>query len=187
MTQDCRGFRMFWEYFKKQPVAFNKRFTNPRASCVKPIHNHIKRKTIFASICILTLIALIILTGDFGPAKSFAKADSVVGVGVGIYWNEDCTNTTRSLNWGLVDPNSSNNLTIFIQNEGNSAVSLLLTISNWTPTNASSYMSLIWNYSGQIMSPNEIIPIKLTLTVSPAIINITDFSLQTTITALETT
>ncbi len=177
---------MFWEYFKKQPIATNKRLTSLKAHLVKPIHHHIKRKAITASICILTLIALITI-GYFGPIKSFAKADSVLGIGVGIYWNKDCTNTTHSLNWGFIDPNSCNNLTIFVRNEGNSASSLQLTTLNWTPANASSYISLSWNYSGQILRQNEIIPVRLTLTVSPTIIDITDFSFETIITTFEAT
>ncbi len=86
-----------------------------------------------------------------------------------------------------MDPNSRNNLTIFIRNEGNSAASLRLTTSNWNPINASSYMPLSWNYSGQIIKPNEVIPIKLTLTVSPTIIDITNFSFETIITTFEST
>lgn len=166
---------------------FNKRITGPKARFSKPTHHNFKRKTVLATICILTLISLIIFIGAFGPVNSFAKADSVLGIGVGIYWNKDCTNTTHSLNWGFMDPNSRNNLTIFIRNEGNSAASLRLTTSNWNPINASSYMPLSWNYSGQIIKPNEVIPIKLTLTVSPTIIDITNFSFETIITTFEST
>jgi hypothetical protein len=176
---------MFGEYFKKPSVITNKRLTSLKILFSKTTHNQIKRKTIFASICILTLITLLIVVGDFGSIKSFAKADSVLGIGVGIYWNKDCTNTTNSLNWGFINPNSYNNLTIFIQNEGNSAASLRLVTSNWAPTNASNYMSLSWNYSGQILRPNEVIPVRLTLTVSPKIVDITDFSFETTITTFE--
>lgn len=155
-----------------------------KTSCAIPAHNHVKRKIIIAVICVLTLIALIVSIKDFGSINSVVKADSVIGIGVGIYWDKDCTNATSSLSWGSIDPNSNNNLTIFIRNEGNSAITLRLSTSNWTPSNASSYISLSWNYTGQVLNTKEVIPIKLTLTVSSTIYDIIDFSLQTTITSV---
>ena len=117
---------MFWEHLKKTLSKNNKRLINLKASIAIPAHNLIKRKTIFAAICILILITLITVIEDFSPAKSVVKADSVIGIGVGIYWNNACTNITRSLNWGFIDPNSSNNLTIYVRNEDNLVVSLWL-------------------------------------------------------------
>ena len=184
MTQYYGCFDVIWEHLKKQLNKNNERLKKIRTSCAIPAHNHVKRKTIIAAICVLTLIALIASIEDFGSIKSVVKADSVIGIGVGIYWDKDCTNATSSLSWGSIDPNSNNNLTIYIRNEGNSAVTLRLSASNWSPSNASSYMSLSWNYTGQVLKTNEVLPIKLTLTISPTIYDIIDFSLQTTITSV---
>ena len=124
------GIGMLWEYFRKQPIAINEHLTSLKAHLDKPIRHHRKRKTIIASILILTLITLVYHRG-FGPIKSFAKSYSVLGIGVGIYWNKDCTNTTNSLGWGFIDRNSCNNLTIFIQNQCNSPASIRLATLNW--------------------------------------------------------
>jgi hypothetical protein len=175
---------MLWKHPKKPHRNTNKRLISLKAHFATPARNHVKRKILFATICILTLMALITVIEDLGPVKSIVKADSIIGIGVGIYWDKDCTNTTRCLNWGLIEPNSNKNLTLYLRNEGNSDVSLRLGASNWTPSNASSYMSLSWNYSGQILKTNELIPIKLTLRVSPTIADITDFSLETIITTV---
>jgi hypothetical protein len=184
MTQYFRGVDVFWEHFKKSTSIIKTRL-NFKATFASPIHNNIKRKTIFATICILTLLALITFIEDFEPVKSIVKADSVVGIGVGIYWDNDCTNITHSLNWGFIDPNSNNNLTVYVRNEANSVVSLGLITANWILSSAPNYIFLTWNYSGQNLKPNEVIPIKLTLTVSPTIIDVTDFSLETTITIFD--
>ena len=183
VTQYLRGFGMFHKHLKKTTSITKKRIINLKVHFATPTYNHAKRKTIFAAICLLTLITLIGVIQNFGLFNNAVKADSVIGIGVGIYWDKDCTNTTHSLKWGSIDPNSNNNLTIYVRNEGNSAVSFWLSESNWNPSKASSYISLSWNYSGQILKTNEIIPIKLTLTVSPTIIDITDFSFETTITS----
>lgn len=184
MTQYCQGFRTIQVQINKPLSNLKKRLKNLKAPISTQTHNQVKRKTIFAAICILTLITLITVIEDFSPINNVVKADSVIGIGVGIYWDTACTNITNSLNWGFIDPNSNNNLTINVRNECNSAVSLRLTSANWIPSNASNYMSLSWNYSGQILKPNEVIPIKLTLTVSPTICEITDFSLETIITTV---
>ena len=47
------------------------------------------------------------------------------------------------------------------------------------------YMSLNWNYSGQVLNVDQVIPLELTLTVYPTISGITNFSFDTTITTSE--
>ncbi|HVP17154.1 MAG TPA: hypothetical protein VMT42_07290 [candidate division Zixibacteria bacterium] len=56
-----------------------------------------------------------------------------------------------------------------------------MTTSNWAPFTAMSYMTLNWNYSGQILSVGQVIPLELILAVSPSVTGITHFSFDTTI------
>jgi hypothetical protein len=164
----------------------NKRKVNVGVSLNIPIDNHVYRKAILAATCVL--LAIVILgTGieAFGLSKAFVEASSVKGFGVGIYWNQACSNRTFSLDWGLIQAGSNKTLTVYIKNEGNSAVSLWLGTSNWTPSIALDYMSLSWNYSGQALGVGQVIPLELTLTVYPTISGITDFSFNTAIIATE--
>jgi hypothetical protein len=149
------------------------------------LKNHATKKTILAAICILTIIVLTATIEDFGSNKNIVYANSMNGIGTGIYWDQACTNRTLSLNWGTIAAGSSNNLTVYVKNEGNSQVSLLLSTSDWTPSSASSYMYLNWNYTNQVLKTDEVIPIELTLTVSTAIDGITDFSIETIIATIE--
>jgi hypothetical protein len=146
-----------------------------------PIGNNLGRKAIFVSICILIFVTLVAFMGNFGSINTIVRADSIKGIGVGIYWDQACTNKTLSLNWKFIDIGSKDNLKVYIRNEANWAVSLWLGTSNWTPSASSTYISLKWNYSGQVLSVNQVIPLELTLTVSPTIIDITDFSFNTVI------
>ena len=103
-------------------------------------------------------------------------------------WNllgPTCTNKTLSLEWGLMEAGSNNILTVYIKNECNSAVSLSLGTSNWTPSVSLDYLSLSWNYSGQVLSVGQVITLKLTLTIDPAINGVSNFSFDTIITASE--
>jgi hypothetical protein len=144
--------------------------------------NNLHKKAILTIICMLTAIVLGAIIVNFGSIIAVAHAGSVKGLGVGIYWDHACTNKTVSLDWGHVATGSSNSLTVYVKNEGNSAVSLWLSTSNWTPATSSSYMSLNWNYSGQILNTGQIIPLNLTLTVDPTLTGVTNFTFDTTIT-----
>jgi len=154
-----------------------------RTPSATPIGSHVHRKAIFATISLLTIVILGTIIGNFGSSITIAKAGSVEGIGVGIYWDQACTNRTLSLDWGFVEAGSNDTLTVYIRNEGSSEVSLWLTTSNWTPFASFDYMSLNWNYSGQVVSVGQVIPLEITLTVNPAITGITIFTFDTTITA----
>src|SRR5208282_3802070 len=133
-------------------------------------------------ICLLAVVVLGAIIAGLGSSKTVVYASSVEGRGVGIYWDQACTNRTLSLNWGSIDVGSNNTLTVYIKNEDNSPASLWLETSNWTPSDSVSYMSLNWNYSGQVLSANQVISLELTLTVDPTINGISNFSFDTTIT-----
>jgi len=57
-------------------------------------------------------------------------------------------------------------------------MTLSMRAENWSPPEASSYITLSWDYSGQSISPGEVVPVVLTLSVSGDISGITSFSLD---------
>jgi hypothetical protein len=150
----------------------------------KNFKNHFTKKTIFAAACILAIVALSTSIVDSSLNSSIVYAESIKGIGTGIYWDQACMNKTLSFKWGQLEAGSSNDLTVYVRNEGNSAVSLLLSTSNWVPSTTSRYMTLNWSYANQVLKTNEVIPIVLTLTILPKIEGTTDFSFVTTVTAI---
>jgi hypothetical protein len=127
----------------------------------KDLNIHFTKKAVIAATCILAIIVLGITMEDAASNKSVVYAQTIKGIGIGIYWDQACLNKTLSLNWGTVAPGSSNSLTVYVRNEGNSAVSLLLSTSEWVPSSASSYISLNWNYTIRALKTNEVIPLEL--------------------------
>lgn len=120
------------------------------------------------------------ITGLFNASKNVHA--NVVGFGVEIYWDQDCTNRTLSFDWGSISPDSNKTFTVYIRNESESAAYLSIATSNWAPSAALSYMTLSWNYSGQTLSVGQVIHLGLILAVSPSITGIAHFSFDTTIT-----
>jgi len=104
-------------------------------------------------------------------------------VNVGVYWDAGCTQNVNNINWGLVEPGANVNVTVFIRNEGNAPATLSLSTSGWQPPEAATYIALSWNYNGQLLNEQAVIQVKFTLSVSPNIQGITDFSHDIIITA----
>jgi hypothetical protein len=53
---------------------------------------------------------------------------------------------------------------------------LSISTSNWSPSTASNYITLNWNYNGQTVNPNEYVSVTFTLTVSNSIAGVSSFS-----------
>ena len=174
---------MFSHILRKAPNKFNERIGDSKVHPTIQISNRVNKRKVFASLCIILVIALGTIVGKSGSSRTVARASSMSGVGAGIYWDQACANRTLSLDWGLVEPGSSSTMRVYVRNEYDSAVSLWMTASNWTPRIASEYMTLIWTYSGRTLSVNEVIPVDLILTIYPNVSGITDFSLDVVITS----
>jgi hypothetical protein len=174
---------MFWESLKKVPDKINEGIVNLRVPLAIPIGNHAQRKALFTAVCLLAIVVFGAVIAALGSSKTIVYANPVNSQGAGVYWDQACTNRTLSLNWGSIEAGSNKTLSVYVRNEGTSAASLSLGTSNWTPSTTLSYMSLNWNYSGQVLNVDQVIPLELTLTVYPTISGITNFSFNTTITA----
>lgn len=103
---------------------------------------------------------------------------SIRGVGLGVYWDPECTNATSSLEFGLLTPGSSKDFDLYLRNEGDLDLNLSMTSENWDPSNATDYLTLTWNREGQQISPDEVIACVITLSVSEDIQGISSFSLD---------
>jgi len=130
---------------------------------------------------VITIIAVSTVTALLTTQRTIQGSGSIKGVGLGIYWDPACTNTTSSLDFGQLEPGSSKNFTLFLRNEGNSALTLNMTTENWNPTNAIDYLTLTWNREGQQVNPDEVVGFVIILSVSEDITGISTFSFDTII------
>ncbi len=101
---------------------------------------------------------------------------TVKAVGLGAYWDSQCTSIASSISWGMLEPDSSKSEQMYVKNEGNSPVLLNMTTKSWNPTNAHDYVELAWDYDGRSLAPADVLPISLTLSLSPDTTGITTFT-----------
>jgi hypothetical protein len=150
-----------------------------------------KRKFFYVT---TSVIALILLSGfmlaQVMSAVQISSTISNVGAlnlsaDIGVYWDASFTERTSAIDWGTLDPGATKSFSIYIQNEGNNALTLSMSTSNWSPPTASNYLTMTWNYNGQTINPNEYIHITLTLTISASITGFNNFSFNLNIVGTE--
>ena len=108
--------------------------------------------------------------------RSISITGTVKAVNVGVYWDQNCTEAVTSIDWGMLEPGESKNVTIYLKNEGNTPINLSLNMSNWNPAEAKNYMSLSWTYSGENLQPDQALSAILILSVEQNVTDITTFN-----------
>ena len=136
------------------------------------------------TLVIFVLVASALVASTFALftiQKNIPGTGSIKGLGLGIYWDQQCQNPTSSIDFGVLEPGSQKDYTLYLRNEGNTDLTLNMVAENWDPTEATDYMSLTWNREGLEVSPDQVISFGLTLSVSANIQDISSFSLDITI------
>ena len=139
----------------------------------------------------LSLITLSLIFTMFYPAMSAAQNRPpkkpipghgvVKATGLGVYWDEACTRGVSSIDWGMLDPGSKVNQTVYIRNQGDASVTLAMGTQNWTPSNSSAHISVTWDYTGRTLAVGDVVAATFTLSVSETVQQVRDFSFETVI------
>lgn len=143
---------------------------------------------------VLATFALVIFTlafiaansavrAPFQRSRTISNAGSVVTIGVGIYWDRECTSRVSVIDWGALEPGSDRSVAVYIRNEGSSPAGLTMHTANWNPPDASKYVVLSWNREGYSAGIAEVIQATFTLSISADIAGITTFGFDIIITA----
>ena len=147
-----------------------------------------KKQDKMVVIAAVGLLSYALLLSFLGPVVSSLQASKTLGnqgtvttVGVGVYWNSNGTNAVTSFNWGSITPNSTESLTCYVKNQGNQALTLSMSTSNWNPSNCTQFMTLSWNLTGSTLNPGQIKTATFNLAISASIQGISSFSFDVTI------
>ncbi|HMK94837.1 MAG TPA: hypothetical protein VK536_05480 [Candidatus Limnocylindrales bacterium] len=141
------------------------------------------------SIIVLTIAAIALTSLTIAAVTVNVTVSSsgtiIAGPNVGVYSNSACTNAITSINWGSIEAGSSTSETIYIEDTGGAAMTPSIAVSGWSPSTASSYITLTWSSLPSSISPGASNAVEVTLTLSvPTSINgqgITSFSNTITI------
>ncbi len=104
------------------------------------------------------------------------KVSAVSTTKIGVYWNQICTDTVTSINWGSLSPGENKNITLYVQNEDNTTIILAINATNWNPEEAHEFLAFSWTPTNATIDPQKVAKITLTLEVKQNTTDLTDFS-----------
>jgi hypothetical protein len=140
---------------------------------------------LLVSVAAMAVASVVLTYGLLFGSKVISNQGNVSTIGVGVYWEDACVNNVTRIDWGLIEPGGSQNVTVYILNKGTVPMTLNMTTDNWDPAAASADITLSWNCEGSSVSAQSVLQAVLTLSVSSSISDVSSFSFDITITGTE--
>jgi len=143
-----------------------------------------------ATLIIVTYTLALSLVGQVFPAfqtsGTVSNTGEVKAIGVSLYQDSECTIPLYSINWGFIEPGETKQYPMYARNEGDYNIYLTLDIDedSWSPTEASNYLVLTWDYDNSTMIPNDVVGITLDLYCDSSVTGIDTFSFDIIITGI---
>ena len=128
------------------------------------------------AIAATALFLTITTAGLLTVNESLVSSGVVAGPDIGVFSDSSCAQNMTSINWGTLNPGQTVARTAYVKNLGNTPLTLSMSTSNWNPTNANGPLIMNWNRQNVVINPGNYAVATLTLTVSPDISGITNFS-----------
>lgn len=140
----------------------------------------------------VALIATIITAAVFVAlvvTRRIPSVGKIRTIGVDVYTDPDCTVHLEFIDWGWMNPGDLAGITCYVRNSKNVNFTLTIESGNWTPEAVEPYFTIDWNYTGEIMYPEDMLCTQITLYLSPTVIEMasvpTNFGFDILITATE--
>lgn len=137
------------------------------------------KKSLLSSILIFVLsvsFSALIISSIINRTYRLSSIATIKNLGVMIYEDVNLSIPLTSINWGILEPNTTTSKPCYIQNTSNVNGTLYLYCENWNPVEAQNYIFFNWTYRGKVLNVQEFVNVNITLFVSPFIENITTFS-----------
>jgi len=138
-----------------------------------------KNSLLIATIALLSMVGVVFAVQSV--SKTISSSGTIKAINVGVYSDEACTNLITSINWGIREPGDTETRLVYIKNTGNAPMTISMTVGNWSPSTASTYIGITWNREGTSLSAGASTDATITLEVSSSISGINSFSCDITI------
>jgi hypothetical protein len=109
----------------------------------------------------------------------------IVSLGVDVFWDPECSNQVSEVDWGVLEPGDSKNVSVYVKNTGNKALILSMNATDWAPATAETYITVTWDAEDAQLSDGGVLKVSITLSVSAGVSGITDFQFSIVITGGE--
>lgn len=137
----------------------------------------LNRRFAVAVILCLAILAFSVLSLAINlPYAIVSTEASVRWYGIDVCWDIWHTKPVYSIYWGTIEAGSSISKSIYLYNSGTGNVRVRFYTEKWEPLEAENYITLEWDLANPRFYVRSVKKVTLTLSVSSAIQNITNFS-----------
>jgi hypothetical protein len=134
----------------------------------------------------ITALALTLTTAAVLNTNQTLPLNGTINtVNLAVYSDSACTQTVTALTAANLNPGGTTTQNLYVKNTGNVPETLTMTTNNWTPTNASSSLTLTWNRQNTVLNADASIQATLTLTAAANTGTLTTFSCDVTLTGTQ--
>jgi hypothetical protein len=88
------------------------------------------------------------------------------GTNVGVYWDYRCTQSVNSISWGTLQPGGTQEVDVYVRNEGNDTFNLDMATRDWQPGNAYLWLNFSWSCQNATLAPGQVVKVTQTLNVA---------------------
>lgn len=134
---------------------------------------------ILAAVIIIASAAVLVAT------YRIRSTGKIKAVGIAVFWDPQATSPCTEIDWGILGAGDLAGATVFIRNTKNVNCTLSINGSDWQPPEAEQYLTLDWNYTGEILQPQQIVSVQITLYAGLNVTGFDTFSFDIVITATE--
>jgi hypothetical protein len=128
------------------------------------------------AILVLSILLLVYVLHLFPTSSIHNVSALLTDPYVEVFWDRNCTQRVSSIDWGTLAPRMTKTVSVYVQNKSNETCILILTPTGWNPPAAANYLELKQDYENKKIQSSEVVKVTLSLTVSPNIAGITNFS-----------
>ena len=136
----------------------------------------------FIAFLAVALMLSLTTLGLLTMSQTLTSSGSITSINVAIFSDSNCTTPVNTLSWGIISPGTSASRTVYVKNTGNSQLTLNMRTDGWVPAGANNSISVTWNKENAQLNADQSTAANLTLTVSPSISGILNFSVNIIIT-----
>ncbi len=94
---------------------------------------------------------------------------------IGVYWDKACTTKVNSIGWGVLKPDQTKAISVYVRNEGSESIFLSENAANWYPSSAQQYLAFSWHSLGKRIDVGKIINVAQTLQVFSNVTSLPSF------------
>jgi hypothetical protein len=112
------------------------------------------------------MLLAVLLLHSRNLGLNVSSVEALGDIDIGVYWDQACTRPVSSIVWGNLSLGQTDNVTLYVRNEGNETAFLTEVATDWNPIQASQYLNFSWDIHKRKIDPNSTISVTQTLQVS---------------------